>query len=34
VVQTAGEDEFEEAAPPKSDEPLLKAIELLKTKIS
>jgi hypothetical protein len=23
VVETAGEDEFDEAAPPKSDEPLL-----------
>jgi carboxyl-terminal processing protease len=34
LVQTAGQDEFEEAAPPKSDEPLLKAIELLKTKNS
>jgi carboxyl-terminal processing protease len=32
LVQAAGEDEFEEAAPPKSDEPLLKAIELLKAK--
>ena len=34
VVETAGEDEFDEAAPPKSDEPLLKAIELLKAKNS
>ena len=34
VVETAGEGEEEEAAPPKSDEPLLKAIELLKAKIS
>ncbi|MGO9777063.1 MAG: S41 family peptidase [Terracidiphilus sp.] len=34
VVETAGEDEFEEAAPPKSDEPLLKAIDLLKAKNS
>ena len=34
LVQAAGEDEFDEAEPPKSDEPLLKAIELLKAKIS
>ena len=34
VVETAGEGEEEEAAPPKSDEPLLKAIELLKAKNS
>jgi len=32
VVQTAGEGVEEEAAPPKSDEPLLKAIDLLKAK--
>jgi carboxyl-terminal processing protease len=34
VVETAGEGEEEEAAPPKSDEPLLKAIDLLKAKNS
>jgi hypothetical protein len=34
VVQAAGEDELEEAAPPKSDETLLKAIDLLKAKNS
>jgi carboxyl-terminal processing protease len=34
MVETAGEGGEEEAAPPKSDEPLLKAIELLKAKNS